>query len=164
MSDLQAEFDKLLEEQRDLTKRFQSKAQELFKQTFKVFFEKNPAVTAVIWTQYTPYFNDGDTCTFSVNDVYFTNADGDDMDDIASYGEYEGENEAVWSESSWGFKYEKERRPETDFSGVDFNSISEMSSMIQSGDMESVMLAMFDDHVRVIATRDGFDVEEYSHD
>jgi hypothetical protein len=36
--------------------------------------------------------------------------------------------------------------------------------MIQSSEFEDVMLAMFDNHSKVIATRDGFDVEEYDHD
>lgn len=30
-------------------------------------FEANPAVKCAIWTQYTPYFNDGDPCTFGVH-------------------------------------------------------------------------------------------------
>lgn len=164
MSTIQEEFDRLVEEQQELTKRFQSKAQELFKETTKVFFEKNPAVTAVVWTQYTPYFNDGDTCVFSVNDPYFTNANGDQMEDLTSWGEYEGEDEQVWSESAWGFKYEKERHPEKDFSGIDMESVNKFSELIQSGDMDSVMQAMFGDHVRVTATRDGFDVQDYDHD
>jgi hypothetical protein len=29
-------------------------------------FAANPAVKCMIWTQYTPYFNDGDPCTFRV--------------------------------------------------------------------------------------------------
>lgn len=164
MSKLQDQFDKLLEERAELNKRFQEKAQELFKETTKEFFEKNPAVTAIIWTQYTPYFNDGDTCEFSVNDPYFTNADGDDIDDLSSWGEYEGNNDKVWSESAWGFKYTKERDPEADFSGVDMASVNKMSELIQSSDMEDVMEAMFGDHVRVTATRNGFDVDDYSHD
>ena len=161
MSDLQAEFDKLLEEQRELTKRFQSKAQELFKQTTKLFFEKNPAITAMIWTQYTPYFNDGDTCEFSVGDPSFTNVD--DLDDLSRWGEYEGEDEDKWSESSWGFKYQSEKKG-TVFEGIDPASIEKFSSLIQSSEMEDVMKAMFGDHVRVVATRDGFDVDDHDHD
>jgi hypothetical protein len=32
------------------------------------FFARNPSVTAIRWTQYTPYWQDGDTCSFSAND------------------------------------------------------------------------------------------------
>lgn len=164
MSSIQEEFDKLVEEQQELTKRFQAKAQELFKATTKEFFEKNPAVTAIVWTQYTPYFNDGDTCEFSVGDVYFTNANDEQLEDITSYGEYEGEDEEVWSESSWGFKYTMERHPEKDFSGIDLALADKFSALVQSSEMESVMEAMFGDHVRVTATRDGFDVRDHDHD
>ena len=168
MSDLQSEFDKLLEEQRELAKRFQSKAQELFKQTTKEFFEKNPGITAVIWTQYTPYFNDGDTCEFSVHDAYFTNAEGEDFDDVTSYGEYEGDKEGVWSEGSWILtsdgEYSKKHREGMDLTGVDAASVEKLSGLIQSSEMEDVMKAMFGDHVRVVATREGFDVEDHDHD
>lgn len=161
MSKLQEQFDLLLQEQADLTKRFQAKAQELFKETTKEFFEKNPGVTAVVWSQYTPYFNDGDTCEFSVNEPYFTNAKN--LDDLTRWGEYEGEDENEWSESSWGFKYQSEKKG-TKFEGIDPASIDKFSSLIQSRDMESVMEAMFGDHVKVVATREGFDVDDCDHD
>jgi hypothetical protein len=161
MSKLQEQFDLLLQEQADLTKRFQEKAQELFKETTKEFFEKNPGITAVIWTQYTPYFNDGDTCEFSVGDPSFTNVD--DFDDLSRWGEYEGEDENKWSESSWGFKYQSEKKG-TKFEGIDPASIEKFSGLIQSSEMEDVMKAMFGDHVRVVATRDGFDVDDHDHD
>ena len=168
MSNIQDEFDKLLEEQNELRVRFQAKAQELFKQTTKEFFEKNPAVTAIVWTQYTPFFNDGDTCEFNVNDPYFTNANEEQMDDITSYGEYQGEDEGVWSESDWVLcgdsEYCVKQRASMNLEGVDPQSIKKFSKLIQSGDMEDVMKAVFNDHVRVVATRSGFDVDEYDHD
>jgi hypothetical protein len=168
MSDLQSAFDKLLEEQRALTEKFQATAQELFKETTKEFFDKNPSVTAVIWNQYTPYFNDGYTCEFSVQEPYFTNTNTDQFEDITRWGEYEGEDEGVWSESDWIFTgdgdYVKERRAKMDLTGVDSTSIKKFSSLLQSSDMEDVMEAMFGDHVRVVATRNGFDIEDCDHD
>lgn len=168
MSKLQDQFDKLLEERAELNKRFQEKAQELFKETTKEFFEKNPAVTAIIWTQYTPFFNDGDTCEFGVNEPYFTNADKDELENVTSYGEYDGDAEGVWAESSWilctDTDYTRKQREALDLTGTDAQSIDKFSSMIQSSEMQDVMEAMFGDHVRVIATRDGFDVDDHSHD
>ncbi len=161
MSNLQTAFDKLLEEQRVLQKKFQETAQALFKETTKEFFDKNPGVTAVIWTQYTPYFNDGDTCEFSVGEPNFTNVK--DLDDLTRWGEYEGENENEWSESPWGFKYHAEKHG-TKYDGIDLDLIEKFSHTIQSSEMEDVMKAMFGDHVRVVATREGFEVEEYDHD
>lgn len=160
MTTLQETFDKLIEEQRALRAKFQETAQALFKETTKQFFYNNPGVTAILWTQYTPYFNDGDTCVFHVRDVYFTNANSEQMDDVSDWGDYEGEDESVWSETAWGFTYHKDRY----FEGINVGEAKQFSDLIGSGDMKEVMEAMFGDHVRVVATRDGFDVQDYEHD
>ena len=94
MSALREKFNQLINEQEELRKKFQTTAQELFKETTKEFFSDNPAITAVVWTQYTPYFNDGDTCEFSVNEPTFTNAP--DPENVR-WGEYEGEEENVFA-------------------------------------------------------------------
>ena len=168
MNTIQQEFDKLREEQIALRVLFQIKAQELFKGTTKEFFEKNPSVTAIIWTQYTPYFNDGDSCEFGVSEPYFTNVNEEQMEDLTSYGEYEGEDDVVWSETAWIFNsnsdYVRQRREQLNLEGVDPASIDRFSTLIQSDDMEDVMEAMFGDHARIVATRDGFEVNEYNHD
>lgn len=41
-----------------------------FEELFQEFFDKHPCVEAVQWTQWTPYFNDGDPCQFSVNETH----------------------------------------------------------------------------------------------
>lgn len=52
-----------------------------FTSLFKEFFEKNPDIKSFGWTQYTPYFNDGDTCTFSANtyDLYLNEERSDEI-------------------------------------------------------------------------------------
>lgn len=164
MSTLHEEFNKLMEEQAELRAKFQVKAQELFKSVTKEFFEKNPGVQAIMWTQYTPYFNDGDTCEFGVNDPHFTNANAEQREEFTAWGEYEGEDEEVWSNELWGFKYDMERNPHKNFDGINLDDAKAFAEMICSGDMEEVMEAMFGDHVRVTATREGFDVDEHDHD
>jgi hypothetical protein len=165
---LQTEFDKLIADQAELRKQFQDKAQGLFKNITKEFFEKNPGVTAFVWTQYTPYFNDGDTCEFGVNDVTFTNAP--DPENV-QWEEYEGEEEGVWTANNVKYVLESDRsyyKEDADkiraAGGVDPESCQLMSDAIGSSEMSDVMLAMFGDHVKIIATREGFDVEDYSHD
>lgn len=157
MSDLQTAFDKLLNEQRELQKKFQTTAQALFKETTKEFFDKNPNVTGIVWTQYTPYFNDGDTCEFGVNDATFTNAP--DPENIR-WDEYEGDEETaadgseIFTWGGWGDVPE----------GLNVEMCRAFSRMICSSEMEDVMKAMFGDHVKVVATREGFDVDDYDHD
>lgn len=168
MSDIKVKFEELLEKQRQAKREFQVVAQDMLKETFKEFWKLNPGIKVVRWTQYTPYFNDGDACVFGVNDVYFSNAEGDDMDDLSYYGEYEGENEDIFSGSSYEFvserDYYKEIQAKAAAGGVDTQSIQELSNLIGSDEMEDILLMMFDDHVVVTATRNGFDVEEYNHD
>lgn len=172
MNELQQKFDKLIEDQRELQRQFQETGKKLFKEVTKEFFEKNTGITAIIWTQYTPYFNDGDTCEFNVNDATFTNAP--DPENV-SWGEYEGEEENVFATDCISYVMESDR----DYyqadkklilsvieSGktIDIPSCQLMSKVICSSEMQSIMLALFGDHVKVIATSDGFEVEEYEHD
>ena len=168
---IQSKLDDLIAAQEALAAKFREEAQELFKDVTKEFFETNPSIKAIVWTQYTPYFNDGDECLFSVQAPTFTNAEGEDIENVTSYGEYDGDNDDVWAidNFSWalgkGREYhEKEAALIEASGGVDLKSVEAFSAMLQSGEMESVMLAMFDNHSKVVATRDGFDVEEYDHD
>lgn len=171
MKTLQSRFDDLIAEQQALRAKFQTEAQAMFKDTMKEFFDKNPGITALKWTQYTPYFNDGDTCEFRVNDVYFTNAPADELDNISAWGEYEGEDDSVWVThnivyvlNSGRKYYEDEVAKILAAGGVDVDSCNLIDKMIQSSEMEEIMKEMFGDHVAVTATRDGFDVNDYEHD
>lgn len=154
MTSLNEAFDKLVEEQQALQLKFQTQAQTLFKGITKEFFEKNPQVKAIMWNQYTPYFNDGDECVFSVNDPSYTNAEGEDLEDFTNWGEYDGDNTEVWAWEGWG------SAPE----GINIKPLQEFSRIVCSEAMTDVMRAMFGDHVHVVATIDGFSVDEYDHD
>ncbi len=167
---LNTAFENLIKDQAELQRKFQEQAQSLFKEITKEFFTKNPGITGVVWTQYTPYFNDGDTCEFSVNEPTFTNAPLDELSDIR-WGEYEGETEGVWATDNVAHvlttdrEYYKETADLIRASGgVDVASCTLFDAAVTSSEMEQVMHAMFGDHVKVIATRDGFEVEEYEHD
>lgn len=154
---LKEQFNTLIQSHAELRAKFQKDAQNLLKQICKDFFEKNPEIKLISWTQYTPYFNDGDTCTFRVNDIYFSNAEGDDVDDITGWGEYDGENEDVFSDSAWGLKYHK-------VPNVNITQCEELSNILSHSDMEEVMLEMFGDHSAVRLTVNGFDITDYDHD
>lgn len=169
MSSLQEKFDQLLADQAELKRKFQEQAQEMFKGITKEFFDKNPGVQAIVWTQYTPYFNDGETCEFNVNDPTFTNSPNGE--DVSPWGEYEGKDDSIWACQNVSYVLESDRsyyKEEANrinaAGGVDADSCSAFERMLMSSEMEDVFLAMFGDHVKVIATRDGFDVEDYDHD
>ena len=89
----------ILEEVEALVASFEKQRQELveklkpsFGSIFTPFFDAVPEVDALMFTAYTPYFNDGDECTFSVNDLYgyFTTTEEDEREpyegDLPAYG------------------------------------------------------------------------------
>lgn len=171
MQTLQSRFDALISEQQALRAKFQTEAQAMFKDTMKEFFDKNPGITALKWSQYTPYFNDGDTCVFRVNTVYFTNAPADELDNISAWGEYEGFDDSVWVADSIshvlnsGRKYYENKAAKIlAAGGVDVDSCELIDKMIQSDEMEDIMMEMFGDHVVITATREGFDVNAHEHE
>ena len=138
----------------------------ILKELFTKFFKDNPYIEAVRWTQYTPYFNDGDTCTFGYHGIDFIKlteklpAKLVDGEDAPWYSESDEEEEQAgwvyfnyWSRSKTEKPLILERVSkavkdlEAQFSGHD--ELFQMS---------------FGDHCKVIATKDSFEVEDYEHD
>jgi len=143
---------------------FKAKAEAAFKVAVKQLFEAVPDLTMIRWTQYTPYFNDGEECTFRMNEPVFTNANEDDRDNFTSYGEYDGDIEDASTEGLWMFGsnvYSSDPKPR-DPKVVKL--LDEFDDMLQTPEFEELARDMFDDHVTVTVTRNGIDVEEYDHD
>lgn len=115
----------------------QSLGKDAFYQEYKHLFDANPEIKSVTWTQYTPYFNDGDSCEFGVND-------------IAIYDPASQKHQDTWS-----LEYKKSPLAEV------AKKFREIHSAIDSDVFESV----FSDHVRVTISNDGsVEVEDYEHD
>lgn len=111
------------------------------KDLFKELFDKHPALQAVEWRQYTPYFNDGDPCYFRV---------GEFEADFDGYEEDEEDEDSVEEEATEAV--------------VDYDAINEAVGELESELPEDVLESVFGDHVRIKATREGFEVSEYDHD
>jgi hypothetical protein len=122
----------------------QKEAAEMIKPMLSEFIKANPQVEQVYWTQYTPYFNDGDPCVFRVNEPYFVFI-GDDE-------EYD-----AWSIS----KSEYAPAQET-CSAETAAACSALAKELAS--LDGPLETLFGDHVKVIVTAGGVDVDEYSHD
>ena len=117
-------------------------------------------VEAVKWRQYTPYFNDGEACYFSVYGVSVKPVDGDD-----EAGDYED-----------GFLDSWETRPESRYDHNKreyifleepselYKAFSPFSSAVEGGHFDNLLNQAFGDPAEVTATRDGFEVEFYDHD
>jgi hypothetical protein len=168
----------LLKLKAEYDERISKEGQEILGGLFKEFFDAFPKAKAVVWTQYTPYFNDGGACTFRVNKFELklneaidgvTEADADlenesYLSNSYSYGDGCAGNVlsnmgSTKKENSW---YKGPRRALTDDEKamcVAFKSLQ--SNCDQVDDLLSQVLG---DHVQVCANRDGFDVTDYEHD
>ena len=120
------------------------------------FMEQHPDVRAIAWSQYTPYFNDGEPCVFSVNEIHvlpasYVVAEGDDdpLTD-APYGD-------GWEELPW--------RADGELPGVSRDTLAalrDLNRTLQNAEPE--LEAVFGDHAIVVVTKDGAQVETYDHD
>jgi hypothetical protein len=85
-------------------------AKEALKEMAAEFFAENPHVVSINWNQYTPYFNDGDVCTFSANIDYprftFHAVDGTELTYCAGAGSFVSPDGEYDYEG--GTQYEKE--------------------------------------------------------
>lgn len=161
IKDITAELENMDIEMNKVRKSYQERAKAIFKDVFRQFFDANPEVTAFGWRQYTPYFNDGDTCEFSseASDGYGWVTNAPDPENVR-WGEYQGEDdeEAIWIDDNNYGSHNDHLIPKSvqDSVGALRYALSRISY--------DVYLGMFGDHVQIIATRDGFDTLEYDHD
>ena len=124
-------------------RQMQEEIRGVFSASIKELFVKHPWLKSIQWTQYTPYFNDGDTCEFS------SNAAGDYCDfglnDENAWGDYDGDD----AESARPSNYDEIRKDVRSFLGV-----------FEDADY----FALFGDHAVVTVTSEGATVEQYDHD
>lgn len=131
----------------------------------------DPTITEFGWRQYTPYFNDGDPCTFSAYGTWVrTTSDPEDASsgdlDIdyghASLGQMTGGEWADDPANPGRRKKVGER-----YEGPDkarFDRTAALGRAIDSGEFLDVLLDAFGDHAAVTVRRDGIEVEFYEHD
>lgn len=157
IAEIEKLFDEMNAEMQALRDTYQKRGQEIFKLAFKEFFDANPEVHVVGWRQYTPYFNDGDTCEFRCYANYAFISNATDYECIR-WGEYDGEEENIWIEDPDYGNINKDMIPKNVLANA-----AVLRKLLAKID-EDVFLDMFGDHVQVFATREGFDVQEYEHD
>lgn len=162
-----AEFqsiDTLIASYKETMQLMQEKLRFEFKNIISKIFEQAPALNAIVWIQYTPYFNDGEQCLFNVHSPNFTNAEKEEDLDCIYWGEYSGDNKSIMClNGDENLKYFNDK--ELEFAKkIKFEDCIKLSDIMTSNEMENVMLSMFGNHVRVIATRNGFAISEFDHD
>ena len=146
------DLSKLHEQMKDLKKQIGDFFITKLNQSLKVFFTKYPGVDFITWNQYTPYFNDGEECVFT---IYGINIVPKDPHKYFPDHYKEGE-EAEPSDFEEGY---------TDPENLDFTKdCNSVIKFIYTG--EDYLKAAFGDHVEVKIYSDGrSEIDEYTdHD
>lgn len=142
-----------------LKSELQQKSKESFFKGVKEIFNSCPDLKSVAWTQYTPYFNDGDTCEFSAQTDY--------LEVNGSYDSKELEPEIVVTRGNWNHlnkRYDgRECKPNPSYNKSLSDCVDNLSRFIGVFD-DDFYKEMFGDHKRVKLTPNGIDVEDYEHE
>lgn len=139
-------LDKLSAEYEALKSKATAKIKDELHAYFLAWHKQVPDLKSISWTQFTPYFNDGDTCYFG---VYAGSS-------VRVNGKYEGYE--VFGSYGRGKKKEDQV-----VSKEVAEAAEEIANYIESinGDF---LLDAFGDHVEITITPTGIMVEDYEHD
>ncbi len=149
------------EEIKKLKKEMLDASNKIFTDLTKTIFEDHPKVKSFGWNQFTPYFNDGDTCYFCVNTDYIQ-INGESVDESDWINETKITN--------WGtFNREKrEYEGRTEVPNLDYDpelaaASNEIREFLSNFDND-FFLSQFGDHAEITITAEGVSVDEYEHD
>lgn len=126
--DMQAEFEK----------KIAASGEDAIKLECKKFFDDHPEILAIRWTQYTPTFNDGDPCVFSVSEPMFKFRNEEDDED-------------EYLEDGFQHVY----RPEIPA----YKDCQALCNLFTEA--ETVLELVFGDNVTVTVTREAIRIEDY---
>lgn len=134
------------------------------------------------WEQYTPYFNDGDVCEFSVGEPWIRTVDDEDVDDFYDLliggthptlggmewrkmtDEEYAAKVAEYKNRGWRDPYNYGHFPKPE--GAKYPDLLELVNKldVQAAEYEDAMYDAFGDHARVTVTKTGIQIDEYDHD
>lgn len=168
-------------------------SKEVFQSMLKAVLDHDE-VLGLTWTQYTPYFNDGDPCVFCANDVYVCLNGVEPNEDNSRYLDYGWmeddleENGRLWlsnssddyvrlvgdntrkyleskDERGWR-KWEHEVNLDSQPNPGLFQAYELFDTTLNRGSFNSVLLGLFGDHCTVIIDKvnNKILVDEYEHD
>jgi len=131
-----------------------------FPAMFTPIFAKSKKIKSFGWSQYTPYFNDGEECTFGVNnsDISINGVDQYECEFLDWRMKY------VLSGDRDKKKYIDELSSNDKLDYQEYAIVQEIESVLESIP-EDFYRDLFGDHVQVTVNADGtIETEEYEHD
>ncbi len=136
LKDIQKQF-------KELQEKMKKDGETAFKKAAKEMLDKFPRVEAFKWSQYTPSWNDGSPCTFSINEESFA------IKLVLPEGKTEWTDEDGCDEDGrWDFDLEDEEE----------KALNELASL---GGPEEFIEILFGTNVTVTVTRDEISVDHY---
>lgn len=121
------------------------------------FLKDYPDIYGITWTQYAPYFNDGDPCTFRVNDLELVSGQSEEDLDEDSGGDsawINGLSRVIASE--WSSTIDK--------SAWKDKRLQTIGDIISDPGVRDVLENTLGSDVRVTITRDEVLMDEYDHE
>ena len=158
--------DNIKEKLAALKEDYKKTAEAMFHEGVKELFELHPSLDSFGFTAYSPYFNDGEECTFSayIDDPY-----------INGYDQYEGSMEDhfepregdsnIWDKvGKWKYSNNYKDREWVDGDPVIDAMVKDVKEFLKSFD-DDVWQDLLGNHVIVRISKDGIETEDYSdHD
>jgi hypothetical protein len=134
---------------------------DLFNEFCSEIFNKCERLDSFGWNQYTPYFNDGDTCIFSANTDYLY-INGDNLDEAMWYSETNVTDWGKWNSQTRQYEGRVEvSNPNYD---PDLAKITDEISQFLGNFDNDFFLSKFGDHAEIVVTKSGISVSECEHD
>lgn len=133
----------------------------IFTDISKSIFEEHPKVKSFSWTQYTPYFNDGETCYFSVNNDYISIND-QSVDESDWISETKITKYGTWNREKKVYEGRVEV-PNLNYDPELAKAADEIREFLKQFD-DDFFLEQFGDHAEVVVTEDGVNINDCEHD
>lgn len=151
-------FQELMYMKRTYIETAKKHGREIVLEVFKAFFDANPNVHGITWLQYTPYWCDGEPCTFAVHQTHALMTCEAYV--AGGYGD-----EATWKEGMEDFNGYDSYFDRYTLCGTELGeNLHELDNFIGSGGCQELMLFAFGDHVKITVTSDlDVTIEEYEH-
>jgi hypothetical protein len=134
---------------------------DIFEDFYKYIFDKYPTLESFGWTQYTPYFNDGETCVFYANTDYISVND-EYVDDAKWASEVNVLNCGNWNRELKLFE-DRVEEPNPNYDPVLTEASNEITNFLGNFD-NGFYLSKFGDHASITVSKDGVDISDYDHD
>lgn len=174
---IQKEFEAFATKKKEMVEQLRAD----FPSILKPLFDESKLIDSIGWSQYTPYFNDGDECIFRTNlDYLYVNGFNEDDDEYpiflkqGIYGKISAENieaHKKFNRTDARYDWYKDRGVGEDgyhenilFNQMEYDVLQKFKSVL-STIPKDFYKDLFGDHVQVTVTREGkIEVDEYEHD